>query len=263
MMTPQELRTHLTKLSLTDSEAADLLGVNYRTLRRWSEGEEVPSPVERALRAWRRLSDYGLAWRPDSVSILNNDQQQIAAHRQHAIALDEVLHRVKARGGPHFPWEVDLGNCRAVSASGKMEVSFYKLASGSFSLGNYTRKDTLLDAAVIHRDREHIDDAVFYIAQAMRKHADIPVTLIYMDGPNFPGPDGKYGMLQHEEFASNEEAIQRARLLVKKPNVHSLAIRETNDTSGNFLWNDRELRAECDRRDNQFRRPAARTLGKI
>lgn len=251
-MTSQDLRKHLTKLGLSDFEAADLLGVSSRTLRRWSEGEEVPVPAERALWAWCRLKDYGLAWRPDSISILNSDQQQIAAHLQHTVALDDVLSCVKARGGPHFPWAVDFNAQRAVSASGKMEVSFYKLESGSFSLAAYTRKDTHPD---LRRDQEFIDDAVFYIAQAMRRHADIPVTLVYMDGPNFVGPDGKFGKLRHEEFASNEEAIQRACQLVEKSDVHSLAIRETNDTSGNFLWNDRELRAECDRRANQLRRP--------
>jgi hypothetical protein len=246
MMTSQELRTCLADLGLDDLEAAELLGVSDRTVRRWVDGEEVPGPVEQALRAWRRLHQRGLAWRPDSVSILDDDQQQIAAHRQHAIALDEILSRVQARGGPRLPWIVDREGCRATC--GKMEVSFYKLANGGFSPAQYKRKDTYPD---VQRDGEFIDDAFFYIAKAMTKEADKPVTLVYMEGPGFVGSDGKFGSIYNEEFPSNESAIERACELTKKPDVHSLAIREgTKNSSGEFLWNDPELRKECERRNN-------------
>jgi hypothetical protein len=250
MMTPQELRTHMADLGLSDLEAADLLGVSERTVRRWADGEEVPGPVEQALRAWGRLHQRGLAWRPDSVSIFEDDQQQIAAHRQHAIAVDEILTRVQARGGPHFPWIVDRDSGRATC--GKMEVSFYKLANGGFSPAQYRRKDTYPD---VQRDREFIEDAFFYIAKAMRKEAARPVTLVYMDGPGFVGSDGKFGSIHNEEFPSNEAAIVRACELTKMPNVHSLAIREgTRNSSGEFLWNGPELRKECQRR-NDAKRP--------
>ena len=126
-----------------------------------------------------------------------------------------------------------------------MEVSFYKLTNGGFSLKHYTRKDIHPD---VQRDREFIDDAVFFIAKAMRKETAIPVTLVYLDGPSFPG-NGHFGNMLHEEFPSNEAAIERAYELIKNPNVHSLAIREgTKNSSGEFLWNDLELRNECERR---------------
>ena len=241
-------------LGLDPTEAAQLFDVSPRTVSRWFEGEAVPVAVEQAVRAWRRLHERGLAWRPDSVSVLYDDQQQIAAQRQHAVALDEVLERVKARHGPRFPWQVDLERCRATF--GKMELSFYKLANGSFSPANYRRQDMLPD---VQRDRELIDDAVFCIAKAMRKEAAIPVTLVYMDGPNFPGPDGTFGSMRHEEFSSNDAAIERACELTKLPNVHSIFIREgKRDTSGEFLWDDAALRAECERRGWKKTREAAR-----
>jgi hypothetical protein len=252
-MSPQEFKTHFVALGLDPTEAATLFDVAPRTVFRWLEGEAVPGPVEQAVRAWRRLHERGLAWRPDSVSILDDDQQQIAAQRQHAVALDEVLKRVEARHGPRFPWQVDLERCRATF--GKMELTFYKLANGGFSPANYRRQDMPPDA---RRDRELIDDAIFCIAKAMRKLAPIPVTLVYMDGPNFPGPDGKFGNMRHEEFPSNDAAIEKACELTKLPNVHSIFIREgKRDEVGEFLWDDAALRAECERRHQNkvFRRP--------
>jgi predicted DNA-binding protein (UPF0251 family) len=244
MMSPEDLRISFKMLGLDQAEAALLFDVSPRTVSRWIEGEAVPGTVEQAVRAWRRLNERGLAWRPDSVSVLNEDQQQIAAQREHAVALDEVLKRVEARHGPRFPWKVDLERCRATF--GKMELSFYKLASGSFSPAHYRRQDILPD---VQRDRELIDDAIFCIAKAMRKEAAIPVTLVYMDGPNFPGPDGTFGSMRNEEFSSNDDAIERACELTKLPNVHSIFIREgKRDTSGEFLWDDSALRAECERR---------------
>jgi hypothetical protein len=101
-MSKVELRLTLMRLEL-------LLGVTERTFRRWSEGEEVPGPAEQALRAWIRLHDRNLPWRPDEESIVRDDQDQIARHRAHVIRLDEILARVEARGGPRVPWSVDRG----------------------------------------------------------------------------------------------------------------------------------------------------------
>src|ERR1700720_4706374 len=98
MMIPQELDTHLSHLGLTQSEAAELLSVNPRTIRRWLEGEAVPGPAEHALRAWLRLRQHNLPWHPDSVAIFENDQQQIALYREEAVALSTMLANVKARG---------------------------------------------------------------------------------------------------------------------------------------------------------------------
>lgn len=118
----------------------------------WHPLPSVASPSSRRDAAQR---ERGSRRRPDSVSILDNDQQQIAAQRHNAIALDDSLKRVEARQGPRFPWQVDLEHCPATF--GKMEVSFYKLTNGSFSPAHYGRMDMLPD---VHRDRELIDDAI-------------------------------------------------------------------------------------------------------
>ncbi len=216
-------------------------------------GEEVPGPAEQALRAWLRLQERNLVWRPDTISLCEDDQQQITAHREHAIELSDALARVEARGGPRFPWHVDREHGRAIL--GPMEVRFYKLTNGGgFSLASYTHKNTIPD---LQRDRELNEDAAFYIAKEMKKEAAIPVTLVYTGGPNFVGPNGQFGAMRHEEFPSNEAATRRACDLIERPSVHSLAVREgTSTSSGEFLWNDAELRRECARRPKPKPKPS-------
>jgi hypothetical protein len=51
----------------------------------------VPGPADQAIRAWVRLHERHLPWRPDSISIAQDDQDQIARHRSHTIDLDAVL----------------------------------------------------------------------------------------------------------------------------------------------------------------------------
>jgi len=164
MMNARELNEHLAALQVSPAEAAQLLGVSPRTLRRWLEGEEVPGPAEAALRAWRTLSDRQLPWKPDSVSIFEDDQDQIARHRRHTEELAAVLKRVEARGGARNPWTVDLEKCTA--SFGHFEVGFYKLQSGGFSLSTYRRKDKRPDLA---RDMLDIEDAAFCVARAFAK----------------------------------------------------------------------------------------------
>ncbi len=164
MMTTQELEEHLTGLRLSQTEAAQLLGVSARTVRRWLEGEAVPGPAEAALRAWRRLDARLLAWRPDSITIAQDDAEGIARHREHAMGLDHVLRRVRARGGPRHFWSVDLAGSKATL--GGMEVSFYKLQNGGFSCSVYSRRDMHPD---LERDREELEDAIVSIAQAFTK----------------------------------------------------------------------------------------------
>ncbi len=137
MMSGQELQEHIQALGLTQAEAAQLLGVSPRTVTRWcTEGEEVSGPAGAALRAWRRLDAQHLAWRPDSVSIVEDDAERIATHRQEAINLDDILRRVEARGGPQLPWAVslpeseatldrihDIPICNAIGRSSKMQCS--------------------------------------------------------------------------------------------------------------------------------------------
>src|ERR1700691_5215486 len=114
MMTGQEVQEHLQALSLTQADAAQLLGISPRTMTRWcTGGEEVPGPAEAALRAWRRLEQRHLGWRPDSVSIVEDNAERIATHRQEAINLDDILRRVEARGGPKPPWVVNLSESEA------------------------------------------------------------------------------------------------------------------------------------------------------
>ena len=60
MMASGELQEHLTLLGLDQLQAAQLLSVTPRTLRRWLAGEEVPGPVEQAFRAWRRLHERNM-----------------------------------------------------------------------------------------------------------------------------------------------------------------------------------------------------------
>jgi transcriptional regulator with XRE-family HTH domain len=163
MMTVLELKEILDRLKLTQVEAAKLLGVAPRTLRRWLEGEDIPGPAQQALRAWMKLAARRLAWRPDSVSIVDDDQQQIDLQRAHAIELDEVLTKVERRGGPRMTWTVDKEHCYA--NFGPMEISYYRLHNGSFSPGFYRRSDQLPDRQA---DWEFIEDALYCIAMALR-----------------------------------------------------------------------------------------------
>jgi DNA-binding transcriptional regulator YiaG len=70
MMTPDEYRTIIERLGLSQVAAAHLLGVNARTSRRWASGErDIPPPAQRFLRflivtgksgeyAMRRLASF-------------------------------------------------------------------------------------------------------------------------------------------------------------------------------------------------------------
>lgn len=247
-MNKDELIQCLHTLSLNQTEAAQLLSVSPRTVRRWLEGEEVTGPAEHALRAWIRLQQRNLPWRPDSVSIVEDDQQQIAAQRAHAIGMSDLLARVEARGGPRLPWHIDLDHCRAVL--GKMEVGFYKLANGGFSLSTYTRKDGNPD---VRRDWEFIEDAAFHIAKEMKKVSEFgPVTLCYLDGTAFVGQSGRAPSMHFEDFATNELAIQRVCKLITSGNFESPFIREKNSPN-EVVWSEQELRQECAKRTKQQR----------
>jgi len=66
-MTKEQFEQYLLRLDLSPAEAAQLLSVSPRTVRRWLEGEEMPGPAEQAIRAWVRLHERHLPWRPDCV----------------------------------------------------------------------------------------------------------------------------------------------------------------------------------------------------
>jgi transcriptional regulator with XRE-family HTH domain len=235
MMSPIELEQSVIRLGLSPAEAAQLLGVTPRTYRRWLNGEEIPGPTEQAVRAWLRLHERRLPWRPDSAAIAEDDQEQIARHREHATSLNDVIARVEARGGPRTPWTVDRQRLRATLGP-KMEVSFYPLANGGFSLGNYTRKDGDPD---VQRDRELIEDAVYCIAN---EFISGPVTLVYHDRP------WRAGVAKQtlENFPSKEAAIQRACAAMDSPTFHDGFIMGGNPPQP--LLDKHELRRECQRR---------------
>ena len=239
-MTVPELQLTLSRLELTQAEAAQLLGVAPRTVRRWLDGEDVPGPAEQALRAWIRLHDRNLPWRPDTELVVQDDQDQIARHRAHAIRLDELLARVDARGGPRVPWSVDRG--RQIATLGPMEVSYYKLASGSFSLANYRRKDADPD---VQRDWEAIEDAAACIARALRKDPDYgPVTLVAHDGPAL----GRVASQELTDFPSNREALRHVCAHLGSPGFHDPFIMGQSGNQVDVIWDTRELRRECERR---------------
>lgn len=241
-MTVPELRATLSRLELTQAEAAQLLGVAPRTVRRWLDGEDIPGPAEQALRAWIRLHNRNLPWRPDTELVVEDDQDQIARHRAHAIRLDELLARVEERGGPRVPWSVDRG--RQIATLGPMEVSYYKLESGSFSLANYRRKDADPD---VERDWQAIEDAAASIAAALRKEPDFgPVTLVVHDGPAL----GRVAQQNLTEFASNREALRYVCAHLGSPGFHDPFIMGQNESQKrmDLIWDTQELRRECERR---------------
>lgn len=158
-MTAAELRNCLSRLGLTQTEAAELLSVAPRTVRRWADisANEIPGPVEQALRAWLGLHRLGLPWRPGEV-----DVEQIARYREHAIELYDLLLRVERRGGPRAPWQVNIDKGEATL--GPMRLSFYKLTNGGFAPGFYRRSDQHPD---VTRDWPLIEDAFACIAKAL------------------------------------------------------------------------------------------------
>lgn len=227
------------RLNLSPAEAAQLLSVNQRTVRRWLDGEEISGPTEQAVRAWIRLHDRHLPWRPDSTSIIENDQDQIVRHRSHAITLDDLLSRVEARGGARLPWNVDWD--RGHATLGPMEVSFYKLLNGGFSLGTYTRKDGYPD---VERDIEIIEDAAFCVANALKKkNPDFgPVTLFIYDGP----AKNRIASQQLQKFSTADDAIRHVCSKIGAPGFHDPFI--TTESPAELLWDTHELRRECERR---------------
>jgi hypothetical protein len=168
-MSKIELQRCLSRLGLSDTEAALLLSVDPRTVRRWrTKPEEIPGPAEQALRAWVRLDERGLAWRPDGLAIGERDPadlaREVVLHRNHAIELDSLLTRVQARGGPAAPWIVSLERRRA--DLGALSITFYAAANGSFSPQSYTRRDIEPD---LRRDWHLIEDGLATVAAAIAK----------------------------------------------------------------------------------------------
>jgi hypothetical protein len=164
-VTAIEFRDCLAQLGLTQIEAARLLEVDPRTVRRWADdkGGDIPGPTVHALHAWLELHRRGLPWRPG-----DENAEQITRHREHAIELYELLLRVDKRGGPSDAWKVDLEKCQATL--GPMRVSFYKLTNGGFSPSFYSRSDGPPD---VRRDWSLIEDAFACIAKTFAEQRRI------------------------------------------------------------------------------------------
>jgi hypothetical protein len=164
-MTNLELNQHLEILGLKQSDAATLLRVTPRAVRRWQSGEQViPGTVAELIIVWRQLHAAQIPWGADLESIWYGDDDQIRRHQEHDRALAALLRRVEARGGPTAPWRVNLKERNA--KIGPMVVTFYKLLSRSFSLAHYRRRDREPDP---YRDQVLIEDAVAAFAAAVTK----------------------------------------------------------------------------------------------
>src|SRR5712692_3360169 len=98
MMGRFEFVEALRKLRLSPKEAARLLSVDPKTTARWLDRTvEVPGPAEQALRAWMRLEEMRLPWRPWECLIGMSDKEmaeQIRSLREHNLELDAILRRV-------------------------------------------------------------------------------------------------------------------------------------------------------------------------
>ena len=164
-MTNTEFNQYLTILGLKQSDAATLLRVTPRAVRRWQSGEQkIPGTVAELLMAWHQLHLAKIPWGADLESIWYGDDDQIRRHQEHDKTLAALLGRVEARGGPATPWRVNLKEHSATL--GPIVVSFYKLLSGSFSLANYWRGDMTASPS---RDRLLIEDAVAAFSSEVSK----------------------------------------------------------------------------------------------
>ncbi len=95
-MTNVEFNQHLEALNLKQSDAAALLRVTPRAVRRWQSGEQaIPGTVVELLTVWRQLQAATLPWGADLESIWYGDDDQIRRHQDHDKALAATLERVK------------------------------------------------------------------------------------------------------------------------------------------------------------------------
>jgi|GEM_PF-920976 len=238
-MDTNELRQSLNRLNLSPAEAAQILGVTPRTVRRWLDGEEITGPAVQAIRAWIRLHNRHLPWRPDTVSIIEDDQGQIEQHRLHSVNFDAILSEVEKRGTARLPWTVDWD--KGLATLGPMEVGFYKLLNGGFSVSTYRRSDGAPD---VQRDKAFIEEAIYCIAQALKKqNPDFgPVVLVGHDGP----AKGRVMSQQFETFPTLKVAIERACEVFGTSGFHEPFI--ATESPMELLYDHDELRRICQRR---------------
>ena len=164
-----EFSAALERLGLWPKRAALYFAVTPKTVERWIAGSvPIPGAAARAIEAWLRFERLNLPWRPDEVVIGMVDEkkitQQISMMRNKVMDLNDVLEKVKRRGGPAASWSVDLDHHRAV-LGGFLEVSFCVLEGGIFWPSGYWRAD---QQANYEQDLPLIEDAIACIANEIK-----------------------------------------------------------------------------------------------
>lgn len=70
-MNPDELRTALDRLGITQRECAEALGVSLRTVQKWVAGDHaIPGPAAKLVRLWVRRDDL----RPSAPSEVRGEE---------------------------------------------------------------------------------------------------------------------------------------------------------------------------------------------
>jgi transcriptional regulator with XRE-family HTH domain len=165
-MNAVDFRDSLAQLGLSQAEAARLLGVELRTVQRWAAGRPVVGePAAQALRAWCRLAERGIAWRPDGDPVEAEDLIALAGRRRAALRMIQIPRQDGGkRGGGRPRWRINIDRCRATSTA--MVVHFNRLADGSFLPASYRRLD---GPTQMSRDRPLLAEAaaVFLAAAAL------------------------------------------------------------------------------------------------
>lgn len=213
-MHSSEVRAHLEALALTPGEAARLLGVGLRTMRRWTqpdrldrqasepgsghslrhpprqmpqglaarEGEgavadRIAAPAEQALRAWLKLHRLGEHWRPDGLALHNVDV--LAA-----------LDRVRARSGPATHWQVHLAECVAKKTGrDPAQVSFVRHASGTFTLQTFcstydeASRRTLRASCLVETQMALVEDACATVARRLAGETEMHWPRLVLGAP--------------------------------------------------------------------------------
>jgi len=155
-MNALDFRDSLAQLGLSQAEAARLLGVELRTVQRWAAGRPVVGePAAQALRAWCRLAERGIAWRPDGDPVETEDLIALAGRRRAALGLTQIPRQDGGKRGGGRRWRINIDRCRATSTA--MVVHFNRLADGSFLPASYRRLD---GPAQISRDQPLLAEAV-------------------------------------------------------------------------------------------------------
>jgi hypothetical protein len=206
-MQSAEVRAHLFALALTPTDAARLLGVGLRSVRRWTQprrlsedvsedagnpphegegvgvdvsggegegggSERIPGPAQQALRAWLKLHRLGQHWRPDGLPLQHID---VAA----------AIERVRARaqgGGRATSWDIDVENRLAVMKGHR--VSFVWLAPGRFALQTYCRPAAVATPGETHAvPAALIDDACACIARRLAGEREPPLVRLVLGEP--------------------------------------------------------------------------------